>query len=256
MVTRSGASATIRLESDARLIVFGDIHGDLETLNAGLALRKPGDVTLFLGDYADRGPNGVEVIERVNELLDSEFDTTVAIKGNHEAYDDRGDPTFRPCTLVDEAIAKRGSWRGFFESFSKFVTKLQLAAVVPESLLFVHGGIHASMTDSAILESPTTTLESELLWSDPAESSGPSRRGVGHRFDASVTKTVCSAFGVESVVRSHEPAKALSGPRVEHGGLIVTTSSTTTYGGRAYVLVVDPSSIRSGYSLVDSAVYL
>jgi len=140
--------------------------------------------------------------------------------------------------------------------FSRFVTKLQLAAIVPESLLFVHGGIHTSMNDSAILESPNATLESELLWSDPSGSNGPSRRGIGHRFDARVTKGVCDAFGVRGIVRSHEPAKALSGPRVEHGGRIVTTSSTTTYGGRAYVLVVEPSSIKSGYSLVDSAVYL
>ncbi len=45
----------------------------------------------------------------------------IALMGNHEDFTTTGEPNFNPCTLIDEAEAKRivhsniGYWAGYFE---------------------------------------------------------------------------------------------------------------------------------------------
>ena len=242
MVTRSGSLATIKVSPGERIIVFGDIHGDLRTLEKGLAVRRPRDVVVFLGDYADRGPDGVEVIEQVETLLDRLPQSVVALKGNHESYSDSGEPLFSPCTLTHEAEKKRGSWEAYFPHFSRFVDRLSIAAIVPGETLFVHGGIHNSIESAGALEDPSASLESEIMWSDPVPHRGlsSSRRGAGHEFGPDISERVCRNLGVKRIVRSHEPRKAIDGPASEHDGRVITTSSTTVYHGDAFVLVFDP----------------
>ena len=55
-----------------RLIVAGDIHGDYESLKNALAyFDKLSAISkasiIFLGDYADRGHNGLEVVETLRK---------------------------------------------------------------------------------------------------------------------------------------------------------------------------------------------
>jgi len=92
-----------------RLIVFGDIHGDKETLDF---LKEyfstkddPDSLYVFLGDYADRGEYGVEVIDFVDNLI-NEKDNVIALMGNHENYKEGSSPTFRPWTLYEEVERK------------------------------------------------------------------------------------------------------------------------------------------------------
>ncbi len=259
MIERRGRLAILDDTSIRRLIVFGDIHGDLEAFRAGVDAAGPTDAMLFLGDYADRGPEGVEVIEATNKLLEEKSERVVALKGNHEEYTKDGQPTFSPCTLIDEARRKRGSWKSFRPAFSKFVDRLSIAAILPESLLFVHGGIHRSISSEDDLASPDRSLENEILWSDPGnhKGEGPSMRGIGTVFGSDITIDVTSSLGVSAVVRSHEPRKAMSGPYIEHDGRYVTISSTSVYGGRPFVLVIDPKNPpRSEQAFLDSVRYL
>ncbi len=242
MIERSGSLATIDVAEGERVIVFGDIHGDLGALVRGLDLRRPRDYLVFLGDYADRGPDGIEVIDRIDTLLDRLPDRVVAIKGNHESYSVDGKPQFTPCTLTDEAARKRGSWEAYYPRFRRFVSRLCIAAIVPGRLLFVHGGVHSELRSVDRLISVSPKLESELMWSDPGDAPGlaPSPRGAGRLFGPDVSSEVCEALGVTRIVRSHEPRKALGGPAVEHEGRVVTTGTTTLYGGSAYALIFDP----------------
>ena len=58
------------IHPEERLIVAGDIHGDLDSFNTIKKLFIPDtDLLIFLGDYADRGPQSVEVIEGIQELI-------------------------------------------------------------------------------------------------------------------------------------------------------------------------------------------
>jgi serine/threonine protein phosphatase 1 len=67
------------------LYAVGDIHGELEKLD-GLIASLPlevGDRLVFLGDYVDRGPDSVGVVERLLEL--SQQHDCVFLLGNHES---------------------------------------------------------------------------------------------------------------------------------------------------------------------------
>ncbi|MBC7104770.1 MAG: serine/threonine protein phosphatase, partial [Firmicutes bacterium] len=67
-----------------RILVMADIHGYHEALVRLLrqADYRPGvDLLVLLGDYIDRGPQGVEVVATVRELVAA---GAVALKGNHE----------------------------------------------------------------------------------------------------------------------------------------------------------------------------
>lgn len=71
----------------ARTFAIGDIHGDLEHLEAllGILPRLSADDTLvFLGDYIDRGPDSAGVVRYVRELRHQTPAQVVTLRGNHE----------------------------------------------------------------------------------------------------------------------------------------------------------------------------
>lgn len=70
----------------ASVWAIGDIHGlytRLETLLAALP-RGPEDITVFLGDAIDRGPDSRGVVNRLLAEHDRAPDRTVLLWGNHE----------------------------------------------------------------------------------------------------------------------------------------------------------------------------
>jgi len=72
--------------------IIGDIHGHADALEAlldrlgyretGGAYRQPGHHAVFLGDFVDRGPRQLRVLEIARRMLDA--GTASAIQGNHE----------------------------------------------------------------------------------------------------------------------------------------------------------------------------
>jgi len=249
-----GKLARIRDDFDGKLIVVGDLHGDLKSFERvrDIFLQIPDSILIFLGDYADRGSFGIEVIEGVKELLIDFPDRTIALKGNHEDYK-MGMPNFAPCDLPREVEIKRGiSWRDFFPQFEReFLSRLQLAVWVPSYALLVHGGISSKIRNLSDLESPSEGVEEDVLWSDPYEGTGehPNPRGAGILFGPDVTKSVAGRVKVKYILRSHEPRKALTGPFAEHGGRVITLSSTRIYGGIPFVLSFDVGAQLSGENL-------
>jgi serine/threonine protein phosphatase 1 len=94
---------------DMRWYAIGDLHGRrdlLQTMSqlvaADLRANPPQDaMTVFLGDYIDRGPDSAGVIE---QLAEANFPTPlVALRGNHEAT--------MLDFLQDETVL--GSWRHY-----------------------------------------------------------------------------------------------------------------------------------------------
>lgn len=61
------------------IYAWADLHGRLDIFEKGLEFLTPEDTVYFLGDAADRGPNGWTIIKRI--LNDSRFHY---LKGNHE----------------------------------------------------------------------------------------------------------------------------------------------------------------------------
>jgi hypothetical protein len=234
-------------DSVKNVYVAGDLHGDYESFSKIIGRYEESEknsLLLFLGDYADRGYNGLEIITKLNKLLDSREDI-VALKGNHEMYVN-GEPAFSPCDLIYEAQIKYGSWKKFYhEIISDFLAKLYIAAII-NNVLFIHAGVSSGI--KTIKDLTKSENEVDLLWSDPSPSRGeyPNTRGVGVEFGEDVTVKVLSSLGLKMVVRSHEPRKAAYGPYVEHGGKVITTNSCASYGEpwKPFVLKLNTESLK------------
>ncbi len=226
--------------------MVGDLHGDYPTLLRLLKITNPAkDCLIFLGDYADRGSFGVEVIEMVSCLALEYPKNVFLLKGNHENYTNRGKPTFCPSSLIQEVESKRGNWENYFQKkYKLFLSQLVLAVVLKGAFLFVHGGVSSKIDSLEKLKNPTREIEKIVLWSDPFDGLGErpnlKRGGIGVEFGADISKLVCRQLGVLKIIRSHEPRKARDGPVYAHENKIVTINSNSIYGGNPFVLRIDP----------------
>ncbi len=81
----------LTLPSDQAYDIVGDIHGELEALESLLLslgyhpkhfTHPEGRKLLFIGDFVDRGPHSLEVLQLVQRLIAQE--QAYAILGNHE----------------------------------------------------------------------------------------------------------------------------------------------------------------------------
>jgi hypothetical protein len=184
----------------------------------------------------------------------------IALKGNHEDYTQRGEPKFKPCTLIYEADRKRDGWIKFFrDEFRSFVFNLYLAVLIPDEVLFVHGGISRRVGSIEDLKYPSQLIEKDILWSDPYDGEGEytNMRGVGVIFGKDVSKNICHKIGVKRIVRSHQPRKASKEPFVEHDGHVITISSTRVYGDRAFALKLPAKNLDDAFQdLEKQVVYL
>jgi hypothetical protein len=236
-----------------RLLIVGDLHGDYFTLKDILYFFNPiQDGIIFLGDYADRGEYGIEVIDTIRYLLMKYPNRIVALKGNHEDYTSQGYPTFSPYDLIGEVKIKRGSWSRYFSNCLKpFFEKLFLTALIPGEILFVHGGISSKIKDINDLKKPSIDVEKDILWSDPFDGYGeyPNRRGIGVEFGVDITIKISKKLNVKKIIRSHEPRKAVNGPYYEHEGKVITVNSTRVYGIKPFFLIIKTSDFEIDYRI-------
>ncbi len=231
-------SKILKIKNANKIAVFGDIHGDLESLTKGYNIieKEGADYVIFLGDYADRGHYGPEVIEFVKEKQ-KKNDNVIPMKGNHEDYelvDSTFIPKFSPCDLIYQYEQNDfGSMQEIYDWFES----LPLGVIARDKYFFVHGGISSKVD----LKKLDAIAMEHLLWSDPTkeeyEYSNP--RGVGVMFGTRITDGFKEKFRIKTIIRSHEPRKASRGYAVEQDGRILTISSTTVYGGKAAVLIID-----------------
>jgi serine/threonine-protein phosphatase PP1 catalytic subunit len=234
----------------SRVGVVGDLHGDFNSLHAIIEKANlESDLLVFLGDYADRGPDGVEVIRAVKVLKEQHPKNVVALMGNHEDFTEEGVPNFNPCTLIGEVEAKTGSWGSYFvNELQPFIDSLSLCALISGNALLVHGGVSSKVKSIEDLKEPSDELRMDLLWSDPIEDNGEDpnwNRGVGVEFGADVSAAVCQVLGVERIIRSHQPQLAASKPHVMHDGRVITVNATSVYGGVPFVYYLDPKAPKT-----------
>ena len=250
-----------RLTNTRQLIIIGDIHGDYARfINAQRLFDPSQDYMIFLGDYADRGDRGIEVIEALHRLIKNYPSRVIALKGNHEDYTHEGVPLFTPCNLIYEAEQKRGGWGTYFKREIKpLISRLYLAILIPSEILFVHGGVSRRIESIEDLKHPSKLIEKDVLWSDPYEGGGeyPNRRGVGVTFGKDVSKEFCIKIGVKRIIRSHQPRKTQEGAFIEHDGRIVTISSTRVYDTKAFALKLPTNQLDTAFQdLRKHTVYL
>jgi len=90
--TRQIAAPQGSVPEGNRIYAIGDIHGRLDLLNSVLgridtdmgAHPASNAIRIFLGDYIDRGPDSMRVLDRLVNYCVAQ--PTVCLMGNHEAF--------------------------------------------------------------------------------------------------------------------------------------------------------------------------
>jgi protein phosphatase len=260
----------------ARILVVGDTHGYPEVTEWALELAEHLGVeaVLFLGDYVDRGPRGVENLELVlSRLLEDGSPAIYMLRGNHEDLEMNYYYGF-----YSEALNKRGP--DYLNDIAKLYSALPIAARANE-VFFVHGGVPCRLCSnseedpvrveeiarearvlreegSPSLVESESSLVMQALWNDPRggiEWFLPSPRGLGiYLYGRSAWRKFLEENRLKVLVRAHE---TVDGVLVWHsdGGhsdgvsvtlgldeleyCVISVFSSLYHGRRAAVLLVD-----------------
>ncbi len=226
----------IHIDPTGKLVVVGDIHGDLGSLlhviretRLAARLQRKDTRIIFLGDLADRGENTIEVIQVILGLKQVFPSSVFILRGNHEGPLDLG---FSPHDLPNDLRTYFGAQANHvYQELQGLFDNLYLAAVLEGRYLFVHGGVPSSMTSSediakARLNHPKKPPLEEILWNDPDEiikNTVPSPRGAGRLFGENVTRRVLNILGVKVIIRGHTPIS--NGVAASQNGAILTLFS-------------------------------
>lgn len=246
-----------------RAVVVGDIHGYVETLEWAIERwRSIGGYLILLGDYVDRGWNGLETLYLALKTFVDEEDV-IMLRGNHES------PTMnRYYGFHDELMAKGAS--SLIPVINNIYLQLPYMAVLGGRLALLHGGIPCrpstiedimgeiqAMED--LLEPPRGSAPFHILWNDPnglLKGCMESPRGA-YYFGRDVWLEFLEINGLEAIVRGHEVASPGfiwrgDGERMEVYGVyreevvegsIYTVFTSLYHGGRAGILVYRDGSI-------------
>jgi len=229
-------------------VFVGDLHGDFQSLLSAFevwrSLAPGGWLLVFLGDYADRGPQGLEVLLGVLLLKAGHPRSVLVLRGNHE------DPRVnRRYGFLEELRGKLGPYADYFydtlvaPAYARMpvVARLEVGG---RRVLAVHGGPSPGLTPESarrlpMERSPRDALLLNLLWSDPREYvdyAEPSFRGAGNLYGQRLVEEALEAFGADLLVRGHE---AVEGVRSMFEGRLYTVFSCRHYGIAPAALLVD-----------------
>ena len=140
-----------------RIIAVGDIHGNLnrlESLFERMDCEPQRDLLVFLGDYIDRGEEGVACVSLVQKMAE-ENPHVISLMGNHEhvlgkllkedewgysgeafydCLDNGGKPTIEGLEKLKSRDKKA------FYKLVRFILNLRRIAVVGEKYILTHAG--------------------------------------------------------------------------------------------------------------------
>jgi serine/threonine-protein phosphatase PP1 catalytic subunit len=197
------------LELEAPIKICGDVHGQYHDLLRLLEYGgfPPESNYLFLGDFVDRGKQGLECISLLYAYKAKYPENFFLLRGNHECAS-----ITRIYGFYDECKRRYNIklWKAFCDSFNC----LPFAACVDEKILCMHAGLSPeinSLSDINRIVRPTDVPDSgvicDLLWSDPDKDItgwAENDRGVSFVFGADVVSSFNRKHDLDLVVRSHQ----------------------------------------------------
>jgi serine/threonine-protein phosphatase PP1 catalytic subunit len=202
-------SQPVLLDLEAPLKIVGDIHGQYFDL---LRLFEYGGFPpesnyLFLGDYVDRGPNGLETICLLFAYKIKYPLNFFMLRGNHESA-----AINRIYGFYEECKERYGLkiWKSFNDCFNC----LPLGAIIEEKILCIHGGLSPDLKSldqirriARPTEIPDAGLLCDLLWADPDTDQagwGANDRGVSFTFGGDVVSAFLKKHDFDLIVRAHQ----------------------------------------------------
>jgi len=232
----------------SRVAFVGDTHGASDVTRTVFdRFREQVDLFVFLGDYVDRGPDGIGNLAILASEHSQSPDKVLLLRGNHETPGPHEHYGF-----LKEVEEKVGAER--YEEFLDYFSRLPYGALVNDYLC-VHGGLAVGLSRTEQIDSfampvkdPSDPLPFQTLWNDPREMLEgfvPSIRGAGvYYFGADVALKFISENGLKGIVRAHEVA---DGFRWDLDGRIVTVFSSRYHDGRAGVLILEDGVMREEF---------
>lgn len=202
-------SQPILLELVAPINICGDIHGQYTDLLRLFEYGKfpPDSNYLFLGDYVDRGKQGIETICLLLAYKIKYPDNFFLLRGNHECASIN-----RIYGFYDEC-KRRFSVR-LWKIFTDCFNCLPVAAVVDDKIFCMHGGLSPdmqSLDEIRAIERPTDVpdqgLLCDLLWADPDKDIkgwGENDRGVSFTFGADKVAEFLKKHDLDLICRAHQ----------------------------------------------------
>jgi len=224
----------VLLQLQAPLQIVGDIHGQYYDLLRLLDFRglPPDARYLFLGDYVDRGPNGLECMFLLMALKIKHPDQIWLLRGNHECA-----AINRIYGFYDEC--KRRYSVKLWKQFQELFNALPLAAIVENKIFCIHGGLSPDMDTPEDLsrvkrpiDVPDTGLLCDTLWSDPDKDIvgwAENDRGVSYTFGTDVVAQFLEKNALDLIVRAHQVVE--DGYEFFAGRSLVTVFSAPNYCG-------------------------
>ncbi len=218
----------------APIQIVGDIHGQYLDL---LRIFKVGGFPpeknyLFLGDYVDRGKNGIECLALLMSIKVRFPDNIFLLRGNHE------------CDNVNQIYGfqtecKKRFSLSVWETSNDLFCALPLAAIVAEKIFCIHGGLSPKLESIEQIEQIQRPLivdnrgmVIDFLWSDPdADVRGwaESDRGISYVFGGDIIKEFLERHNFELLIRAHQVVEA--GYELFADRQLVTLFSAPNYCG-------------------------
>lgn len=202
-------SYQIRQKQSFVCLFAGDIHGQYSDL---LRLFEfggfpPESRYLFLGDYVDRGKQGIECICLLFAYKIKYPENFFLLRGNHECASIN-----RIYGFYDEC-KKRYSvrlWKTFTDAFNC----LPVSALINNKIICMHGGLSPSLDNfdnirdiTRPVDVPDQGLLCDLLWSDPGSGVrgwGDNDRGVSYTFGTDKVTEFLKKHDLDLICRAHQ----------------------------------------------------
>ncbi|WKY04487.1 hypothetical protein Q1695_005471 [Nippostrongylus brasiliensis] len=222
-------------ECEVPIKVVGDIHAQFQDMNRLFDLigRVPQEKFLFLGDYVDRGPQGIEVVILLFALKLRYRDRIYLLRGNHET------PAVNKIYgFYNECVMKYGA--GIWWDFQACFNRIPLAGLISKKVLCMHGGLSPELNHLDVIRNiprPCEPLDRGLLidltWSDPTNKGDGwfhSIRGISYMFGKGVVQQACQMLGIDLVIRAHQVVQ--DGYEMMAGRRLITVFSAPNYCGQ------------------------
>lgn len=272
---RSFSAPGLTYAAPARLVAFGDVHGDLDATRRALRLAGAIDASdawiggaLFVvqtGDQIDRGDDDravLDLFERLRNQAKLKGGTLLSLNGNHELMNasldfryvtERSFSAFAEFAANSPAgaqlpEAQRGRAAAFLPGgvYAKRLAERPVLAIVGDTV-FVHGGLLMKHLDYGLEK-----LDSETRAWLRGEQPNPPRQVVGEdgvvwlRTFSSQTSprecqelaTVLDALGVKRLVMGHTPQKPSISEACDGRAVRIDTGMSHYYGGQVQVLEI------------------
>lgn len=226
-----------------KTMVIGDLHGDIISLKKILQIffRDAFQTILFLGDYVDRGPKQLEVINTLFHYKRIMPERVVLLRGNHE---DRF--INRNYGFYDELRLKFSTHKELFRRYNQVFSRLPIAAITWNKIFCVHGGVPEGLEDIEEInflpknqDNYKSSIATQLIWNDPKERGKDfkrSNRGPGIKtFGKKAFNEFMENNNLTLMIRAHERFK--NGFKTYFDEQLISIFSSQSYSKRATATV-------------------